>query len=72
MGCSRLAMKTQRLTSARTCSSVASSKLCNPYESHSDGLAKGNHEITLKVAVRVAYLPVPFEGEATRTVEIGG
>lgn len=33
-----------------------------------EGLAKGEHEVTLIVAVRVAYIPVPFEGERTRKV----
>lgn len=34
------------------------------------GLAKGAHEVTLTVIVRTAYIPVPLEGNMTRTVEI--
>lgn len=34
------------------------------------GLSKGSHEVTLTTAIRVAYIPVPFEGTATRTVVI--
>ena len=34
------------------------------------GLPKGEHAITLGTMVRVAYIPVPFGGEATRTVRI--
>ncbi len=35
-----------------------------------NGLAKGRHEVTLTVIVRTAYIPVPLEGNCTRTVEI--
>lgn len=31
-------------------------------------LIKGNHEITLKQSIRVAYIPVPFGGEKTINV----
>lgn len=34
------------------------------------GLSKGSHEVTLTVIVRTAYIPVPLEGNKTRTVEI--
>lgn len=34
------------------------------------GLSKGEHDITLTTAIRVAYIPVPFEGTATRKVNI--
>jgi hypothetical protein len=32
------------------------------------GLAQGKHEVTLTVVIRVAYIPVPFEGVRTREV----
>lgn len=35
------------------------------------GLPAGAHEVTLGVQVRVAYVPVPFGGERTRTVTVG-
>lgn len=34
------------------------------------GLASGDHEVTLRLKIRVAYIPVPFGGERTRTVTI--
>lgn len=34
------------------------------------GLSKGKHEVSLTVTIRVAYIPVPFSGSRTRTVEI--
>lgn len=34
------------------------------------GLASGEHEVTLRLRTRVAYIPVPFGGERTRTVKI--
>ncbi|MEX1377759.1 MAG: DUF6379 domain-containing protein [Eubacteriales bacterium] len=34
------------------------------------GLPKGSHEVTFEVAVRVAYIPVPFSGAATRQIKI--
>lgn len=34
------------------------------------GLSKGAHEITLSVAVRTDYVPVPFGGTRTRTIHI--
>ena len=34
------------------------------------GLPAGDHEVTLSIAVRVAYIPVPFGGSRTRTVRI--
>lgn len=34
------------------------------------GLAAGDHEVTLRLRIRVAYIPVPFGGERTRTVTI--
>lgn len=34
------------------------------------GLLKGEHEISLTVIVRTAYIPVPIEGEKTWTVVI--
>lgn len=32
------------------------------------GLPEGNHTITVKQVTRVAYIPVPFSGERTRTI----
>lgn len=37
---------------------------------HEGGLAAGSHQVTLRLRIRVAYIPVPFGGERTRTVEI--
>jgi hypothetical protein len=34
------------------------------------GLSKGTHTVSLTVAVRTAYIPVPLEGRRERTVEI--
>lgn len=34
------------------------------------GLEKGEHEVTLTVIVRTAYIPVPLEGNKTRRVMI--
>lgn len=34
------------------------------------GLPAGDHEVTLRLKIRVAYIPVPFGGERTRTVTI--
>lgn len=34
------------------------------------GLAKGKHEVTLAEAIRISYIPVPFEGIRAETVEI--
>lgn len=34
------------------------------------GLSKGEHEVSLTVNVRTAYIPVPLIGEKTRTVVI--
>ena len=34
------------------------------------GLSKGNHEVTLTVSTRTAYIPMPLEGTMTRTVTI--
>lgn len=34
------------------------------------GLSKGEHEITLSLAIRVAYIPVPFGATKTRLVDI--
>lgn len=35
------------------------------------GLSKGEHEVTLTVCTRTAYIPVPLEGVMTRRVVIG-
>ncbi|QOX81902.1 hypothetical protein H8R18_00525 [Nanchangia anserum] len=35
-----------------------------------DGLGAGEHDVTLRVSIRVAYIPVPFSGENTRKVVI--
>ena len=35
------------------------------------GLAAGDHEVTLRLKIRVAYIPVPFGGERTRRVLVG-
>lgn len=34
------------------------------------GLAVGKHQVSLTVAIRVAYIPVPFAGTRTRMIEI--
>lgn len=34
------------------------------------GLSKGSHEVTLSLAIRVAYIPVPFGATKTRLIEI--
>lgn len=34
------------------------------------GLGKGEHQVTLTVCTRTAYIPVPLEGTMTRTVQI--
>lgn len=34
------------------------------------GLSSGDHEVTLRLQIRVAYIPVPFGGERTRTITI--
>lgn len=34
------------------------------------GLPKGTHKVTLRLAVRVAYIPVPFVGQRTDEVTI--
>lgn len=34
------------------------------------GLTAGDHEVTLRLKIRVAYIPVPFGGERTRTITI--
>lgn len=34
------------------------------------GLTKGTHRVTLRLAVRVAYIPVPFVGQRTDIVTI--
>lgn len=36
------------------------------------GLPAGEHEITLYIRVRVAYIPMPIGGEMTRTVTVEG
>ena len=35
------------------------------------GLAAGDHDVTLRLKIRVAYIPVPFGGERTRRVLVG-
>ena len=37
---------------------------------HPGGLDAGEHQVTLRLKIRVAYIPVPFGGERTRTVAI--
>ena len=34
------------------------------------GLPAGEHEVTLRLRIRVAYIPVPFGGERTRLVTV--
>ena len=34
------------------------------------GLSKGSHEVTLSTVIRNEYVPVPFSGSRTVTVEI--
>lgn len=34
------------------------------------GLSKGTHDVTLSLAIRVAYIPVPFGATKTRQIEI--
>lgn len=33
-------------------------------------LPDGDHEVTLRLKIRVAYIPVPFGGQRTRTITI--
>ena len=35
-----------------------------------DGLSKGEHDVSLTTVIRVAYIPVPFDGKRTRKVVI--
>lgn len=35
------------------------------------GLSKGEHEVTLNVIVRTAYIPIPLSGVKSRIVEVG-
>ncbi len=35
-----------------------------------NGLASGDHAVTLRLKIRVAYIPMPFGGERTRTVTV--
>ena len=37
---------------------------------HDGGLAVGEHEVTLRLQIRVAYIPVPFGGERTRLIAV--
>jgi hypothetical protein len=34
------------------------------------GLSKGKHDVTLSLAIRVAYIPVPFGATKTQQIEI--
>ncbi|NKY05819.1 hypothetical protein HF998_02305 [Cellulomonas hominis] len=34
------------------------------------GLPAGDHEVTLRLKIRVAYIPIPFGGERTRTITL--
>lgn len=34
------------------------------------GLPAGEHEVTLRLKIRVAYIPIPFGGERTRIVTV--
>lgn len=34
------------------------------------GLSKGKHDVSFTLAIRVAYIPVPFGASKTRTIEI--
>lgn len=34
------------------------------------GLPYGEHEVTLRLKIRVAYIPMPFGGERTRTITV--
>ena len=34
------------------------------------GVPAGVHEVTLRLKIRVAYIPVPFGGERTRTISL--
>jgi hypothetical protein len=34
------------------------------------GLPAGEHDVTLRLKIRVAYIPVPFGGERARTVTV--
>ncbi len=40
------------------------------YVDQEGGLSTGEHEVTLRIAVRVAYIPVPFAGQRTEKVYI--
>ncbi|MCV2394385.1 DUF6379 domain-containing protein [Actinotalea sp. M2MS4P-6] len=37
---------------------------------HAGGVPAGEHEVTLRLKIRVAYIPVPFGGERTRLVAV--
>jgi hypothetical protein len=34
------------------------------------GLRAGEHEVTLRLKIRVAYIPVPFGGQRSRTITV--
>jgi len=34
------------------------------------GLSKGKHEVSLMESIRISYIPVPFVGRSTKTLEI--
>lgn len=40
------------------------------YVRRSSALEPGEHEVTLRLRIRVAYIPIPFGGERTRTVTV--
>lgn len=33
-------------------------------------LSPGDHEVTMRLRIRVAYIPIPFGGERTRTITV--
>jgi hypothetical protein len=35
-----------------------------------DGYTAGEHDVTLRLKIRVAYIPMPFGGERARTVTV--
>lgn len=37
---------------------------------HRGGLTPGEHEVTLRLSIRTAYIPVPVGGERTRLVSV--
>lgn len=43
--------------------------LATIYVKRPGGVSKGKHDVSLTLAIRVAYIPVPFGASKTRTIE---